>query len=442
MNIVSYPLIGMASVVLYVGSNHLFLYLHRKEMREHLPFSLLCLSIVLYDVFCIGLYNSHSVAQGIVWQRLQLQSMDFISLLMALFVGVYTRQRKNRVIRSAMIWFVLLFALSAVLSDKFTLSASRPSIKDISVFGLLRTTYYESEPGLVFVVGMLSAFFVSAYLLFLLLRRRAAERDRSSYIISAGLIAYFLGVMNDIAVATRLYSFVYISEYLFLVVVLTGSYALLNTLLALYKSAEDTKQNLENKVGQRTSEIRKLNEDLKRLADRDGLTGIYNRRFFDQYLEIEVRRARNLLDHKAQRADEDPDMNFGLAIVDVDRFKKINDSLGHLTGDKALVDVVEEIRKNIFSRDVICRYGGDEFVVLFTRTSREGILLAAEKIRRSIDAHPFQLAAESPPLHITISLGIVVFEDVPALSSDAILGLADDRLLAAKKGGRNRVVFE
>jgi diguanylate cyclase (GGDEF)-like protein len=106
------------------------------------------------------------------------------------------------------------------------------------------------------------------------------------------------------------------------------------------------------------------------------------------------------------------------------------------------VDVVEEIRKNIFSRDVICRYGGDEFVVLFTRTTREGILLAAEKIRRSIDAHPFQPTAESPPLHITISLGIVVFDDVPALSGDAILGLADDRLLAAKKGGRNRVVYE
>jgi diguanylate cyclase (GGDEF)-like protein len=432
----------MASAVLYVGSNHLFLYLHRKDMREHLPFSFLCLSIVLYDVFCIGLYNSQSVAQGIVWQKLQLQSMDFISMLMALFVGAYTRQLKNRVIRFALIWFALLFALSAVLGGKFTLSLSRPSIKNVSAFGILHTTYFESELGLVFTIGMLSAMAMGLYLLFLLLRYHAKTRDRSSVVIFAGLIAYFLGVVNDVAVAARVYSFIYLSEYFFLVLVLAGSYALLTTLLTLYKSAEDTKQNLEKKVGERTIEIRKLNEDLQHLAERDGLTGIFNRRFFDQYLEIEVRRARNLLEHKTQGVEADQDMNFGLAIADIDQFKKINDTLGHLTGDKALMDVVEEIRKSIFSRDVFCRYGGDEFVVLFTRTSRDGILLAAEKIRRSIDEHEFRLKPESPPHHITISLGVVVFEDLPALSGDEILGLADNRLLTAKKGGRNRIVHE
>jgi diguanylate cyclase (GGDEF)-like protein len=432
----------MASAVLYVGSNHLFLYLHRKDLREHLPFSFLCVSIVLYDVFCIGLYNSHSVAQGIIWQRLQLQSMNFISILMVMFVGLYTRQRKNRVIRFALIWFALLFVLSVVLSDKFTLSPSRASIKTVSVFGILHTTYYEAELGLVFTIGMLSAMAVGVYLLSLLRRYQAKTRDRSSHVIFAGLIAYFLGVVNDVAVAARVYSFIYLSEYFFLVVVLTGSYALLMTLLALYKSAEDTKQNLENKVVQRTIEIRKLNEDLQHLVEHDGLTGIYNRRFLDQYLEIEVRRARNLLEHKPQGVERDQDMNFGLAIVDVDQFKSINDTLGHACGDKALVDVVERIRKSIFSRDILCRYGGDEFVILFTRTSREGILRAAEKIRRSLEAHEFQLKAETPPQRITISLGVVIFQDLPALSGDEILGLADDRLLAAKKRGRNRVVYE
>lgn len=440
MNIVSYPLIVMASAILYVGSNHLFLYLHRRDLREHLPFSFLCLSIVLYDVFCIGLYNSHSFAQGLVWQRLQLQSMNLISVLIVLFVGVYTRQRKNRMIQIALIWFAFLFALSLVLGDPFTLSSSKPALKSVSVFGLLRTTYYEGALGPVFVAGMLSAMAMGAYLVVLLLRHHARTRDRSSAVIFAGLIAYFLGVLNDIAIAARIYSFIYLSEYFFLVVVLTGSYALLTTLLTLYKSAEDTKQNLEMKVRQRTIEIQELNADLKRLAERDSLTGIYNRRFFDQYLEIEVRRARNLLVYKSAGREGDDDHNFGLAIADVDQFKKINDTLGHPAGDKALVEVVEEIRKSIFSRDVLCRYGGDEFVILFTRTSRAGILLAAEKIRRSIEEREFRLEPKSPPLHITISLGVVVFEDVPAMSRDQLLGLADDRLLAAKKSGRNKVV--
>ncbi len=442
MNIISYPLIAMASAVLYVGFNHLFLYLHRKEMREHLPFSLLCLSIAFYDVFCVGLYNSHSIAQGIVWQRLQLQSMNFICAFIVLFVGAYTRQRRNRVIPIVLIWFALLFTLSIILNDTLTLSPSRPSIESVRAFGILRATYFESKPGLVYIIGMLSAIALGGYLLFLLQRHYAKTRDRNTFVLLASLAVYFLGVVNDIAVGARLYSFVYLSEYSFLIIVLTGSYALLNTLLALYKSAEDTKVNLEKNVRQRTIEIHQLNTDLKHLAERDGLTGIYNRRFFDQYLEIEVRRAQNLLDYKTAGLEGDHDLNFGLAIVDIDHFKIINDTLGHLIGDKALMDVVEKIRKSIFSRDVLCRYGGDEFVILFTRTSRQGILLAAEKIRRSLEEHEFQLKAESPPLHITVSLGVVIFEDVPAMSSDEILGLADDRLMAAKKTGRNKVVCE
>jgi diguanylate cyclase (GGDEF)-like protein len=442
MNAVSYPLIVMASAILYVGSSHLFLYLHRKDMREHLPFSLLCLSIALYDVFCIGLYNSHSVAQGIIWQNLQLQAGNFISVFVVLFVVAFTRQRKNRVILIILTWFALLLALSVLLNDRFTLSASRPSIKSVGFFGIAQATYYEGQLGLVYIVDILSEIAGYVYLLFLLRRHYSKTRDKNSYFILAGLAAYFLGVVNDTAVAAHLYSSLYLSEYSFLVVVLAGSYALLNDLLALYRSAEETKQNLERKVGERTNEIQTLNEELKKLAERDGLTGIYNRRFFDQYLEIEVRRAKNRFQFKTAALEAKHDMNFGLAIVDVDEFKKINDTLGHLFGDAALMAVVEEIRKCIFSRDVFCRYGGDEFVILFTRTSREGILLAAEKIRKSLEAHEFRLKEDAPAHRITISMGVVVFDDVPGISSDEILKLADDRLLAAKQGGRNKVVFE
>jgi len=442
MNPVSYPLIAMASAILYVGSNHLFLYFHRRDLREHLPFSLLCLSITLYDVFCIGLYNSHSVAQGVIWQRLQLQSGNFICIFILLFVMILTRQRKSRVLPIILIWFGTLLALSIILNDRFALSPSSPSVKNVSVFGILHATYYEGRLGLVYIVSLLSNIAGIFYVVFLLRRHFSQTRDKNSCFILISLVAYFLGVANDTAVAAHFYSFVYLSEYSFLIVVLVGSYVLLNELLALYKSAEDTRKNLELKVTERTTEIQELNKNLKHQAERDGLTGIYNRRFFDQYLEIEVRRARNRIEFKTAALEAGHDMNFGLAIVDVDKFKKINDTLGHLYGDQALMEVVEEIRKSIFSRDVFCRYGGDEFVILFTRTSREGILLAAEKIRRSLEDHEFRLKSETPAHRITISMGVVVFEDVPAMSGDEILRLADDRLLAAKTRGRNTVVFE
>jgi diguanylate cyclase (GGDEF)-like protein len=442
MNTVSYPLIVMASVTLYVGASHLFLYLNRRDARQHLPFSLLCLSVVLYDVFCIGLYNSTSVAQGVIWQGLQLKTVSFISIFIMWFVGVLTGQKKNRVIPVAFAWFVALLVLSLVLNGPLTLTPLTPSIKNVSALGILHATYYEAELGPFSIGGILSALVLYLYLLLLLVRHFLKNRDRSSFFILAGLVCYFLGVANDTAVAAHVYSFIYLSEYAFLIVVLAGSYALLIELLSLYKSAEDTRKNLERKVKERTGDIQELNKELKHQAERDGLTGVYNRRFFDQYLEIEVRRARNRIEHKTAAVEPYQDMNFGLAIVDVDEFKKINDTMGHLVGDKALVEVVEEMRKHIFSRDVICRYGGDEFVLLFTRTSREGILRAVEKIRKSVEEHEFRLKAQSPAQRITISMGVVIFSDIPAMSSDDLLGLADDRLLTAKKKGRNKAIYE
>ncbi len=442
MSTVSYPLIVMASITLYVGASHLFLYLNRRDAREHLPFSLLCLSVAAYDVFCIGLYNSASISQGIIWQGLQLKTTSFVSLFIMWFVVAFTGQKKNRVIPIALVWFVALFALSLILKGPLTLTPLKPSIKNVSVFGIVHATYYEGELGILYLGGVVSALVLYVYLLFVLLRYFSRTRERSALVILSGLVAYFLGVANDAAVAAHVYSFIYVSEYAFLIVILAGSYALLVELLSLYKTAEDTRQNLEKKVKERTDDIQELNRELKDLAERDGLTGVYNRRFFDQYLEIEVRRARNLIEHKTAALVAEPDMNFGLAIVDVDEFKRINDTLGHLVGDKALVEVVEEIRKHIFSRDVICRYGGDEFVILFTRTSREGILRAVEKIRTSVEDHEFRLKPQSPAKRITISMGVVIFADIPDMSSDELLGLADDRLLAAKRKGRNKAVYE
>ena len=89
--------------------------------------------------------------------------------------------------------------------------------------------------------------------------------------------------------------------------------------------------------------------------------------------------------------------------------------------------------------DVFCRYGGEEFVILFTRTSREGILQAIEKIRKGIADHPFFLD-DAGPVPITVSIGAVIFDEVPGLTTAQFLRIADNRLLAAKDAGRNIVV--
>ena len=140
--------------------------------------------------------------------------------------------------------------------------------------------------------------------------------------------------------------------------------------------------------------------------------------------------------------NRDTDMNFGLAMIDIDHFKHINDAYGHLVGDSVLKQVIEIMESNIFSRDVLCRYGGDEFALLFTKTSNSGILLATEKIRKEIDEHVFVIGLNHECQHVTVSVGVVMFDEVPKKESDGILKIADDRLLRAKSNGKNRTIYD
>lgn len=182
-----------------------------------------------------------------------------------------------------------------------------------------------------------------------------------------------------------------------------------------------------------------LNKKLKIAAETDGLTGVYNRRFFNEYLEIEVKR---LISEHNFNTESKNQINFAIAIIDIDNFKKINDTYGHLKGDNVLVQVVEIIKGSIFSRDVICRYGGEEFVILFTRTSRAGAITAAEKIRKRVEQHAFIFNDSNKNGRVTISIGFAYFDDYAEGSVQNILEIADKRLYIAKTSGKNKLIYE
>jgi diguanylate cyclase (GGDEF)-like protein len=176
-----------------------------------------------------------------------------------------------------------------------------------------------------------------------------------------------------------------------------------------------------------------LTDRLRNMAEKDGLTGIYNRRFFNENLEIERRRMLNQINFKTTN-----ETNFGIAMVDIDDFKKVNDRYGHITGDKVLTKIVRLMEESIFSRDILCRFGGEEFVILFISTPREGALAAIEKIRCKIGEYPFYLSAKKKPDFITVSIGFASFEEENDIFK--LLGIADRRLYAAKAMGKNCVV--
>jgi diguanylate cyclase (GGDEF)-like protein len=133
-------------------------------------------------------------------------------------------------------------------------------------------------------------------------------------------------------------------------------------------------------------------------------------------------------------------MPLAIALCDLDYFKAINDTYGHLAGDAVLVHVAEVLRQHARSADVIGRYGGEEFLILLPNTDAESALRAAARLREALVLHPAPMPDDAQ-LEVTGSLGVAALSELPPEAGpDALLALADRRLYEAKAAGRNRVV--
>lgn len=175
----------------------------------------------------------------------------------------------------------------------------------------------------------------------------------------------------------------------------------------------------------RVSEIETLNEKLREQAIRDPLTGLYNRRYFDEVAGRDVVRA--------QRTGE------ALAIValDIDSFKEINDEWGHATGDLALQVLAEILASSVRGSDLVCRIGGDEFVLMLAGATVEVACERAESVRAEFAATPID-PGDGRALHVTLSAGVASL-GVASGGLEGALRRADVALYEAKRGGRNRV---
>ena len=165
--------------------------------------------------------------------------------------------------------------------------------------------------------------------------------------------------------------------------------------------------------------------ELIKLATTDALTGLYNRRYFMDKLQEEI------LKYKRYRVP------LSVALLDIDQFKKVNDEYGHDAGDFVLREMGKLLTETVRSTDSACRYGGEEFLVVFPNTDLLGTEVFGERLRALISKHNFYYDHTYVP--ITVSVGLA--EAYPEISNpDLLLKLADKALYAAKKDGRNRVI--
>jgi two-component system, cell cycle response regulator len=166
-------------------------------------------------------------------------------------------------------------------------------------------------------------------------------------------------------------------------------------------------------------------EEIYRLTTVDGLTQIFNRRYFTETLEREIGRA---LRYRRE---------LSLIIFDIDRFKSINDSFGHLAGDHVLKHLATVVKTKIRKEDVLARYGGEEFTILLPEIDHHNACAFAEKVRALIERTPAKF--ESHQISATVSVGVAALRGEVDDASQFVK-MADDNLYRAKEAGRNRVV--
>lgn len=171
-------------------------------------------------------------------------------------------------------------------------------------------------------------------------------------------------------------------------------------------------------------EMKKEMERINRLTVTDELTGAYNRRYINEILPLEI------IDSSIH------DRTITIAIMDIDYFKNINDTYGHLAGDYILKEVVKIIRKNIRSIDSIARYGGEEFIIIFNHNKCEDILKVIERIRKKIEEYDFIF--DGIKINVSASFGVEGIGENESV--ETLLEKADKKLYEAKRNGRNRVI--
>lgn len=179
------------------------------------------------------------------------------------------------------------------------------------------------------------------------------------------------------------------------------------------------------KIKNLQDDLKRTNELLLELSNTDHLTGLFNRRYLMEALGREVQRSLR------KRG------NLALIILDIDHFKKVNDSFGHLQGDIVLQKVALQLQKELRAYDTAARYGGEEFIAILPDATLEEAVFVANRVRNAVQTTKFSGALSQ--LSLTVSIGVARFSSPDCTSVDSFIKLADDALYRAKANGRNRV---
>ncbi|MBN1241084.1 MAG: diguanylate cyclase [Spirochaetales bacterium] len=456
MNLFSSLDLALALLCFYVGTFHLYLYLKRSAGGATVHFPLLCYAIALYAAASAFIYASDTAASGLNWQRIQY----FCSIVLAVeFLNLTYRFLDRRSDAPKKAFLVALGALfiAGLVFPGLTVDATRQAPRELAAFGA-SVSFHEAAPGLLWNALMAVELPGMVYVYILLARGRLLRKQRDLTPLLVAFPAFFVAAILDNLVYSGSLRFIYTAEYGFMAVLMAMDLLLLQRFIGVFREVENLNLHLGEKVEERTREIKRLadelresnaallerNADLQEHAERDGMTLLLNHAAFHRRLGELYSLARR--------------QRFAVAamLLDVDKFKEINDSLGHQAGDEVIKRIAAALKESVRdydlksryrgegeapalrSYDIAGRYGGDEFAIVLPFCGAKDAVTVAERVCSRMRSLSF---ADRPELRVTVSVGCSVVADPSLLQAETeLIRLADKALYVAKDRGRDRAV--
>ncbi|MEI4769006.1 diguanylate cyclase [Psychrobacillus sp. FJAT-51614] len=281
----------------------------------------------------------------------------------------------------------------------------------------------------IFLIMMLYIIYGTYVLILAFIRKRPTAR-----INLIAILIYFVTVLNDVLLTLNWIDSISLSTSGFFLYVLIQSINLSRDYARKFEEAEKLSSDLQvlnvsldEKIKERTEELKHKNEKLKQLTLVDGLTGIYNRRYFDEYMSKYFAES---------FATSSP---LSLLMIDIDNFKLYNDNKGHIAGDELLKKSSQLLNEMFNGNRFIARYGGEEFAVVLPNTTIQRAIEIAEDIRLLIEEQKFSLGIDNNI--VTISIGASSTEQHAFKQKEELIDRADKALYQSKKNGKNRVTL-
>lgn len=283
--------------------------------------------------------------------------------------------------------------------------------------------------------GLVPLLVLAGYVLVLIFSRPTFDSERGSVVLGAGGLIILATAVSDYF---REIGAIQAPELLsagILTFLLLQAYFLAWRFRVAYRSTNELagevqrlNEDLESRITARTKELAEANDRLERISRTDGLTGLANRRYFDEAYEREWQSA-------VRRG-----LPLATVIADIDHFKAYNDHHGHLEGDDCLRSIADVLRGGARRRtDLVARYGGEEFMILLPDADEEAAHAVAEDLRAEVEHLGIPHAASPTASVVTVSFGVAVTHPEPEQHPNSLLRWADEALYAAKQNGRNRV---